>query len=154
ADPQMLALVDLDMCLDRASSLLMQPPTNEKLQEARRLLDLIISQRPGMRAIIHYWQGVGNTHAHLYDEAAGELQKVLEPAGYAPDDIPRRSILLQAWQLALRSRPELAARIGSPQLAIPGRRLEAIAAVERHLANNPEDADVWGFKRVLYHDLT
>jgi tetratricopeptide (TPR) repeat protein len=49
---------------------------------------------------------------------------------------------------------ELRRRVGAPQLAQPGRRMEAIAAVERHLAAQPEDKAVWGLKRMLYQDVT
>src|SRR5262249_4413322 len=46
-DPETMALVDLDMCLDRVASLLLKPgPTAAKLEEARRLLDLVWGQRP------------------------------------------------------------------------------------------------------------
>src|SRR5262249_14859343 len=41
-----------------------------------------------------------------------------------------------------------------PQLALPGRRLEAITAVERHLIEAPDDPAIWGLKRMLYQDLT
>jgi tetratricopeptide (TPR) repeat protein len=153
-DPETLAVVDLDMCLDRAGSLLLQSgPTAENLQEAHRLLDLVLAQRPERRAAVHYWRAVALTHSRQYDEAAAELRSVLDPGAYPPDDEQRRVILLPAWQLAARLHPELARRVGTPQLAIPGQRFEAIAAVERHLAANPEDADVWAFKRVLYQDL-
>ncbi len=48
-DPQLLALVDFQLCLDRAGSLLLAPsPSPEKLGEAHRLLDLVVSQRPAM----------------------------------------------------------------------------------------------------------
>jgi tetratricopeptide (TPR) repeat protein len=154
-DPETLAVVDLDMCLERAGSLLLQPgPTAENLAEAHRLLDLVLSQRPQARAAVHYWRAVALTHARQFDEAAAELLKVLDGGDYQPDDEQRRSVLLPAWQLAVRLHPELARRVGTPQLALPERRLEAIAAVERHLAGNPEDADGWAFKRLLYQDLT
>jgi tetratricopeptide (TPR) repeat protein len=153
-DPQTLAVVDLDLCLERAGSLLLQPPSPDKLEEARRLLGLVERQRPDRKAAVLYWRAVAFTHARQYDQAASELQQVLDPAGYAANDAQRRAVLLPAWQLALRSRPELAQRAGQPQLALAGRRMEAIAAVERHLAENPEDAEIWGFKRVLYQDLT
>ncbi|HKB35988.1 MAG TPA: tetratricopeptide repeat protein, partial [Gemmataceae bacterium] len=43
---------------------------------------------------------------------------------------------------------------GQPQLALPGRRIEAIAAVERHLAEYRDDASVFPLKRLLYQDLS
>jgi hypothetical protein len=147
------------MCLDRAGALLVQPsPHADKLQEAHRLLDLVQNQRPGMKPAVRYWRAVAFTHARRYEEAADELQGILDPTGQLPEDPQRRAVLLPAWRLALQTGgtagAELAQRAGSPQLAQPGRRMEAIAAAERHLAQNPDDAEVWGFKRVLYQDLT
>jgi tetratricopeptide (TPR) repeat protein len=154
-DPETLAVVDLDMCLERAGSLLLQAkPSSESLQEAHRLLDLVFSQRPQARAAVHYWRAVALTHVRHYDEAAAELLTVLDSGEYQPEDPQRRAVLLPAWQLAVRLHPELTRRVGTPQLGIPGRRLEAIAAVERHLTANPEDGDAWAFKRLLYQDLT
>jgi tetratricopeptide (TPR) repeat protein len=154
-DPETMAVVDLDMCLDRTGSLLLQPgPTPENLQEAHRLLDLVLAQRPEKRAPVHYWRSVAFTHSRQYDEAATELQNVLDSGDYQPDDEPRRAVLLPAWHLAVRLHPELARRVGAPQLALPERRFEAIATVESHLAANPEDPDVWALKRLLYQDLT
>ncbi|HEV3080560.1 MAG TPA: tetratricopeptide repeat protein [Gemmataceae bacterium] len=155
SDPETMAVVDLDMCLERARALLMQSgPAAEKVQEAQRLLNLVLKQRPETRATVYYWRAVGYTHARLYDEAAAELRGVLDPSTYLPNDEARREILLSAWQLALQSKPELAQRAGNPELAIPGRRMEAIAAVERQLAGNPDDQETWGLKRMLYQDLT
>ena len=104
-DKQTLELVDFDLCLERAGSLLMGPPSPEKLQEARRLLDLVLTQKIESRAPVYYWRAVAHTHERRYDEAAADLQHVLDPAGYSADDGPRSSVLLPAWQLALRSRP-------------------------------------------------
>jgi tetratricopeptide (TPR) repeat protein len=50
--------------------------------------------------------------------------------------------------------PEMQKRVGGPQLAEPGRRMEAIAAVERHLQASPDDPSAWDLKRVLYSSLT
>jgi hypothetical protein len=68
--------------------------------------------------------------------------------------VHRRSVLLPAWQLAVTLHPELARRVGTPQLALPGRRLEGIGAVERGLATRPDDPAIWELKRVLYSGLT
>jgi tetratricopeptide (TPR) repeat protein len=154
-DPQTLALVDLDLCLERASALLLQPrPAPEKLHEALRLLDLISIQRPRMLPKISYWRAVACTHARELDNAVTELVHLLDPEAHDPEDPERQAILLPAWQLVLTLHPELKRRVGEPQLALPGRRMEAIAAVERHLATAPDDQDVWGIKRVLYQDLS
>jgi tetratricopeptide (TPR) repeat protein len=154
-DPEVLKVLDFDMCLERAGALLLEAkPSEAKLQETHQLLDMADRHKPQARPAVHYWRSVAFTHQRRYDQAADELREVLDPTGYLPDDPYRRSILLPAWQLAVRLHPELAKRIGNVQLGIPGRRVEAIAAVERHLQVNPEDADIWAFKRDLYQDLT
>jgi tetratricopeptide (TPR) repeat protein len=153
-DPETLALVDLDLCLERAASLLLEPgPTPQKLEEAHRLLDLILSQKPAMKPRVAYWRSVAHTHARLYDQATTELEHVLDPTLYAPDDAERRSVLLPAWQLALTLHEELRRRVGVKQLALPGRRMDAIGAVERQLAENTDDAAAWNLKRLLYQDV-
>ncbi|HEY7313935.1 MAG TPA: tetratricopeptide repeat protein [Gemmataceae bacterium] len=154
-DPQTLALVDLDLCLQRAGSLLLQPgPTAAQLDEAHRLLDLVLRLEPAMRPSVDYWRAVAHTHARRYDEATTELEHILDPSHYGPGNPQRHNVLLAAWQLVLLLHDELRRRVGQPQLALPGRRMEAIAAVERHLAENPDDQTTWGLKRLLYQDVT
>jgi tetratricopeptide (TPR) repeat protein len=154
-DPETLALVDLDLCLERAGSLLLASgPKPEHLQEAHRLLDLVSRQRPAMAPACDYWRAVAYTHARRYDEAAKALEAVVVPPEREADNPYRRSVLMSAWQLALVLHPEMTRRVGTLQLALPGRRMEAIAAVERRLAANPEDADAWTLKRLLYSELT
>lgn len=154
-DPPMLQLVDFDLCLDRAGSLLVEPgQTPERLQEAHRLLDLVVSQRPGMRASAAYWRAVAFTHAGDLDRAAAALAEVLDPHHFGPDDPQRQSVLFQAWQLALLLHDGLRDRVGLPQLAQPGRRMEAIRAVEQRLAAQPDDPAAWNMKRMLYADVT
>src|SRR4029077_17963958 len=101
-----------------------------------------------------YWRAVAHTHARQYEQSAADLERVLAGQSYAADDPNRRAILFDAWQLALTLHPELNRRVGTPQLAIPGRRMEAIAAVERRLAEQPADQDGWELKRILYSQLT
>ncbi|MGH7222645.1 MAG: tetratricopeptide repeat protein [Gemmataceae bacterium] len=154
-DSQTLALVDLDLCLQRAGSLLLQPgPSGAQLDEAHRLLDLVLRLRPSMRPSVDYWRAVAQTHARQFDEAAMELEHILDPTHYGPGNPQRHNVLLAAWQLALLLHEELRRRVGEPQLDLPNRRMEAIAAVERHLADNPEDQTIWGLKRLLYQDVT
>jgi tetratricopeptide (TPR) repeat protein len=153
-DPQTLALVDLNLCMERAGGLLCQgKPTPDQINESLRLLDLVLSLQPGLLPTADYWRGVAHTHAKQFDLAAAELERLLDPAHYGHDNPQRKAVLLQAWQLALNLHAELRRRVGEPQLALPGRRMDAIAAVERHLAEHPDDKDVWGMKRVLYADL-
>ena len=63
-------------------------------------------------------------------------------------------MLYPAWQLVLLLHAGLRERVGTPQLAQPGRRLEAIAALERHLAEAGADSNALELKRLLYTDLT
>jgi tetratricopeptide (TPR) repeat protein len=154
-DPDLLALIDLDLCLDRAGALLVEPsPTTARLEEAGRLLNLVLSQRPALGPRVQYWKAVAHTHARQYDRAAAELTQVLDHSVYAANDPQRQAVLLQAWQLALTLHDELRKRVGQPQIALPGRRMEAIAAVERHLATHPDDRSIWPLKQLLYQDVT
>src|SRR5260370_41033006 len=61
SDPETMAVVDLDMCLERARALLMQSrPGAEKVQEAQRLLKPVLNQRPETRAAGDYGGAVGS----------------------------------------------------------------------------------------------
>jgi tetratricopeptide (TPR) repeat protein len=91
-------------------------------------------------------------HQRQIDQAAENLEKLLSAS--ADDSPQRRSVLFQAWQLALVLHPEMSKRVGTPLLAKPGLRMEAIAAVERHLVLKPEDESAWQIKRLLYSPLT
>jgi tetratricopeptide (TPR) repeat protein len=154
-DPPTLALVDLALCIQRAGSLLLQPgPSPAQLDEAHRLLDLVLRLQVNMRPSVDYWRAVAYTHARRYDEAAAALERLLDPSHYGADDPQRQNVLLPAWQLALLLHDELRRRVGQPQLALPNRRMEAIAAVERYLADHPDDQAIWGLKRLLYQDVT
>jgi tetratricopeptide (TPR) repeat protein len=154
-DTQTLALVDLDLCLDRAGSLLVHgTPTPAQLAEAHRLLDLVLSLARERRPPVDYWRAVAHTHARKYDEAAAALERLLDPLHYGPENPHRLAVLLPAWLLALTLHDELRRRVGEPQLGLPGRRMEAIAAVERHLAEQPDDQNAFGLKRLLYQDVT
>ncbi|HTK75961.1 MAG TPA: tetratricopeptide repeat protein, partial [Gemmataceae bacterium] len=154
ADPNLLKLVDPYLCLDRAAALLNERPTDAQMAEATHLLDLVAGQDPALSPRVEYWRSVAATHARRFDDASAALTRVLDLAAWPVDDPVRKSVLLQAWQLALTLHPELNRRVGTPQLAQPGRRLEAIAAVERALALTSDAADAWTLKRLLYSGLT
>lgn len=153
-DHQTLALVDLDLCLDRAGALLLQKPTPPQLEEATRLLDLVVRLQPTRQPQGEYWRAVAATHAGDVDLAARLLERLLDPAPHGPEDPARLAVLLPAWQLALLLHPRLRERVGEPQLRHPGRRMEAIAAVERQLAVDPGDEMAIALKKLLYRDLT
>ena len=153
-DPQTLALVDLDLCASRAGALLLSKPTPAQREEAGRLLDLVLRLSPERQPGVTYWRAVMQTHEGNVPEAATQLTRVLDPEVFGADNPHRKAILLPAWQLGLMLHPDLRRLVGLPQLAIPGRRMEAIYAVEKHLSTDPEDTSVIPFKETLYADLT
>ena len=153
-DPELLALVDFKLCVERAGQLLLSTPTPEKLADSNRLLDLVLSQKPALKPAVDYWRAVALTHERKIDEAAALLVNLLDPEKHQRGDAHRKAVLMQAWQLALMLHDELRRRVGQPQLALPGRRMEAIMAVERHMAETPDDETVWPLKRLLYQDLS
>jgi tetratricopeptide (TPR) repeat protein len=153
-DPQSMALLDLDMCLDRAGTLLLNKPGPAQLDEAQRLLQLVLALKPDRHPQVDYWRAVAAVHLRHLDEAAQLLEHLLDPTHYGPDNPSRLAVLLPTWQLALLWHAELRQRVGEPQLAHPGRRMEAIAAVERYLADNPDDSSVLPFRQMLYEGLT
>lgn len=153
-DPETMALIDFDLCLERAGTLLQEKPTPEKSEEASRLLELVLAQRPNMAPRAGYWRCVAALHQRDYDRAAAELEAVLDSSRWAPSDAQRLCVLYPAWRLALLDHREMERRVGLPQLVQPGRRMEAIAAVERHLAERADDTGAQKLKIQLYRDLT
>lgn len=155
-DPETLSLIDLDLCLNRVGRLMFQPSVDPKhLDETRHLLDLVANQCPDRKAETEYWHAVADMRTKNVDSAAKRLNQILDPAAWTANDGPsRQSILFPAWQLALVRSSELAMRVGKPQLALSARRMEAIAGIERMLADNPKDGEAWEMKRVLYDGLT
>jgi hypothetical protein len=148
-----LPLIDYGMCLDRVRWLLLQEkPTPAQIAEAQHLLDLIGAQQPALAPASAYWRAVAATHQRALDEAARELEAVLRLP--QEDSAARRSVHFQAWQLALLLHPELQRRVGEPLLAVPGQRMDAIAAVERRLLQDPADASAKDLQRLLYSGLT
>jgi tetratricopeptide (TPR) repeat protein len=154
-DPATLALLNYELCMERVATLLLaDKPQPDHLEEAHRLLDLVASQRPEMTPRCDYWRAVALTHEKRFDEAATALEHVVSPQEAESDNPHRRAVLLSAWQLAAMLHPELARRVGTPRLAVPGQRMEVIAIVEKQLVAAPEDAAAWDLKRVLYNDLS
>lgn len=154
ADPQALALLDLDLCLSRAGTLLLDRPTPAGRDEAMRLLELVQRLQPDRKPQVDYWHAVAAVHAGQIDQAAALVQGLLDPAHYGHENPHRLAVLLPAWQLALLWHGELRRRVGEPQLALSGRRMEAIGAVERYLTENPDDTSLVPFKELLYRDVT
>ena len=149
--PEILALINYHLCLERVAELLLRDrPQPPQLDEALRLMDLITSQRPDLQPCCQYWRAVAYTHQKQFDPAADNLSSLLQ----ARDSKIRRSVDFQAWQLALFLHSELKRRVGTPLLAHPDRRLDAIAAAERQLAQQADHPGAWEMKRLLYSELT
>jgi len=151
-EPDVLALVDYNLCLERVAELLLRErPQPAHLQEAHRMLALVSSQRPDLEPCCRYWRAVGFTHEKNYDQAASNLEALLRD----PSDTPaRRTVDFSGWQLAIFLHPEMKRRVGEPLLREPDRRMDAISAVERRLAERADDPEAWELKRLLYSELT
>jgi tetratricopeptide (TPR) repeat protein len=154
-DADTIPLLNFDFCLKLATDTLIggDPPTETKRAEALRLLDLVEQYRAPLRAKVDYLKAVALTHAKDFDLAAGYLSQLLDPEHPADADV-RRTVLFPGWDLALRLHPEMIRRLGEAELAKPGRRMDAIAAVERALAKTPDDPTALELKTLLYAGLT
>jgi tetratricopeptide (TPR) repeat protein len=155
-DADTIQHLNFDLCLKLASDTLTGAeavPTEAKRAEALRLLDLVEQYRPPLRPRVEYLKAVALTHAKDFDLAAGYLSQVLDPT-HPADATNRANILFPAWDLALRLHPELVRRLGEAELAKPGRRMEAIASVERQLAKTPSDSTALELKTFLYSGLS
>lgn len=153
--PDLLQLIDPQVCLDRAAGLLLAgPPAARKVTEAVHLLDLVDRREPALRPRTLYWRTVAALHSRNPSAAAECLSELIDSDRWTTGNAERESALFAAWRLALVLHPEMARLVGEPQLRQPGRRLQAIAAAERELAAVPDDAGAWTLKRVLYSGLT
>lgn len=154
-DPETIRLLNFDYCLKLADEGLVGggPPTPERRAEAMRLLDLVEQYSPPVRPRVDYLKAVALTHAKDFDLAAGYLSQLLDPTH--PADVANRNLVLfDGWHLALRLHPELVRRLGPPHLDLPGRRIDAIAAVQRQLAKTPDDPTVIELRNIVYAGLT
>ncbi|HSQ57183.1 MAG TPA: hypothetical protein VLM40_15775, partial [Gemmata sp.] len=101
-----------------------------------------------------YLRVISLLHAKQPDAAAETLSRLLNPEtpGYHP--AVRKRVLYDAWDLALRLHPKLVDRLGWAELNKPGRRMEAIQAVERKLAAEPDNTTAKEYRTLLYSQLT
>jgi Tetratricopeptide repeat len=151
-EPEILRAIDYQLCLERVAELLLRDkPQAPHLGEALRLLELIASQRTDLEPCCQYWRAVAYTHQKQFDIAAAQLEALLQSP---VDSAARRSVQFAAWHLALFLHPEMQRRVGKLLLAHPDRRLDAIAAAERKLSQQADDAAGWEMKRLLYSELT
>ncbi len=155
-DADTIRLLNFDFCLTVAKSYLVgdAPPTDKTRAEALGLLDLVERYKPDRRPTVDYLKAVAYCHAKDFDLAAGYLAQLLNPETAYPEGNSRGAVLFDAWALALRHHPRMVERLGEQHLAEPGRRIEAIRAVERQLAKTPDDATANDLRRSLYTSLT
>jgi tetratricopeptide (TPR) repeat protein len=152
---ELRSLVHLDLCLQRVAELLLQGrPTAEALDEANKLLQLVLDQDPKRRWEVLYWRAVANTYAGSYDRAADDLRELLESSAEDDASVSRDAIIVRAWHLALLAHPELTRRVGEPCLEKPGKRIQAIAEVTSALRNQPADELASEVKKHLYAGLS
>ena len=152
ADAELARVVDYELCLDRAAALLMQPPTAEQMREAEDFLELVEQKEPRLQARGDYLRTLADLHRKDYESAGARLMRLLDPsAGYDP--AVRQQVLFEVWELALRLHPRLV-EVGRAALRQPGRRMEAIAAVERRLRREPQNESARQLKGELYAELT
>ncbi|OWK47303.1 tetratricopeptide repeat protein [Fimbriiglobus ruber] len=155
-DDDTVRFLNFDFCLDLAAGLIIKDraPTESERAEATKMLDLVERQKPALLARVDYLRAVTQTHGKHFDAAAEALSRLLNPeTPYQVTEI-RSAVLLPAWNLALHLHPEIVKRLGVAELAKPGRRIEAIGAVERELAKQADDPVAGDLKRELYAGLS
>lgn len=153
-DPETMALVDCDLCLDRVESLLVSgKPSDDKVAEALRLLSLVEKLKPSLNDGTRYWRAVLALHDKNFVGAAAILIKNLNNYHVSEEQLAGK-YLYASWSLALAGHPEMKSRVGFPLLTDAAIKMNAIAAVERHIAQEKDDQAAWGIKRFLYTDMT
>ncbi len=125
-DAHTLGLLDRELCLNRACILLNQKPSETERIKAERFLNLVEKQWPKWVSNVIYFRAVLSVHQGHIDKAAELLNDLLNPEGWFADDLHRKDILFDAWQLVLLVHPVLKQRVGEVQIQLPGRRMEAI----------------------------
>jgi tetratricopeptide (TPR) repeat protein len=155
-DAETVKLLNFEFCVNLAQGYLIRDraPTESERTEALRMLDLVQTQKPDLQPRVDYLKAVALTHAKDYDRAAGYLSRLLDPTAEILKPEVRSLVLLPGWELALRQHPEIVARLGEDELKKPGRRMDAIAAVERQLEKEPDDTNAVELRRFLYSTLT
>lgn len=146
-------LVDGKLCVQRAGEILNGlKPSPEKHNEALSLLALAKEIKPAWEPAILYWYAIAYIHQGKVNEAALLLEKILDPVSFGSSNAARAEVLVRSWLLALLWHKQLRLTLGEPQLFLPGRRMEAIRAVDGHL-RQVQDQDAWSLKRLLYSEL-
>ena len=152
-DPDLVESLDFALCLDRAAALLMTPPSPLAREEAERFLNLVEQKRPAYLARVDYLRAISLIHARQYDTAADTLARLLSPESPNYHPSIRKQVLFDAWFLAIDGPKGLTALLGWEELNKPGRRMEAIAAVERKLVADPTNEKAKEYRTMLYSQL-
>ncbi|HKB01186.1 MAG TPA: hypothetical protein VKD90_03155, partial [Gemmataceae bacterium] len=148
-------LLNPNLVVSEAANLLLAgTPAAARLKEANDLLTFVEGQWPQLKPSTDYYKAVADTHAKHLDASVERLGNLLDPDAWPAADRFRDAILFDAWQLALRTHPELKRRVGDVQLPLPGRRVEALRAVERQLTSTPNDDAVREFRQELLDGLS
>jgi len=154
-DADTRALLNPNLVVSEAANMLIVgTPTPARLKEANELLSFVEGQWPQVKPSTDYYKAVADTHARNLDSSVERLTNLLDPGAWPAGDKFRDAILFDAWQLALRTHPELKRRVGDVQLPQPGRRIEALRAIERQLIQSPDDPAVREFRREIFAGLT
>lgn len=152
-DPDLVDALDFSLCLDRATALLMSPPTATARAEAEKFLSLVETKKPAYLARVDYLRAVSQLHAKDYDGAAETLSRLLNPETPGYHTGVRRAVYFDALVLAVDGPKALVEKLDWPEFNKPGRRIEAIAAVERKLIAEPNNATAKEYRTFLYSQL-
>ncbi len=153
-DPAILQFINYDICLERVSDLLLQDqtPSPKQIADAQHLLKLIAEYRPDLTAGVYYWRTLAFLYLKDLDQAEQNLTSLLRaPAEETP---ARQAVLFRGWHLALMLHPEMKRRVGSKLLQFSDRNMEAIAALEREIAQNGNIAAALDLRTVVYSELS
>jgi hypothetical protein len=155
-DAETRQLLNPTLCVSEASRMLMgeHPPTPDQIKEASGLLSFVAEEWPQFKPNTEYYLAIADTHAKKFDSAAAHLSQLLDPTHWAIGDTFRTAILYDAWQLALLTHPELKRRVGEVEINLPGRRTEALSAIERQLTATPNEKALLDFRNELFEHLT
>ncbi len=155
-DAETIAMMNPNLCIVQAANILVsdQSPTPEQIKEARKLLGMVEHGWPHNLANVEYYRVIADTHAKEVDTAVKRLRYLLNPENWPSPDRSRDNTLFDAWQLGMRTHPRLKSEAAIPELALPGRRVEAIRAQQRQMALVPNDPLVVEYRDEFLNDIT
>ena len=118
-DAETRALLNPTLVVNEAANILLAgTPTASQLREANDLLDFVEGQWPQLKPTTDYYKAVADTaRPTTWMRPSSGSEHLLDPAAWPAGDRFRESILFDAWQLALRTHPEL--KRGSATCSFP-----------------------------------